>query len=65
MDSADLGKLFWTVCYLYLSNGAEEMNLIDHLCSITGDVVVYYIELEIVQNKDPILSGNVGETAIY
>ena len=32
------GKLFWTVCFLYLCNGSESDKLKDHLVSITGDV---------------------------
>lgn len=37
-DAAEQGKLFWTVCFLYLCNGSEMDKLKSHLHTITGDV---------------------------
>ena len=36
-DPAESGKLFWTICYLFLNNGCESITLLNYLKTITGD----------------------------
>ena len=38
VNTTTLARLFWTICYLFLSNGCEKDRLENYLMSITGDV---------------------------